>query len=110
RIDRIVQSPLGILLGMRRQRIVDLDWPALFLECCQDPLLVDRRHFELLDYDLTHTKFLPLTVPFWHEFATAAISTCCRRQSCCLIARGQRNQLATRKCKPFFAEHDACIL
>ena len=48
-LDRIVQPAFGILLGMRRQGIVDARRPTDFFKGAQDQLLVRRRPLEHFD-------------------------------------------------------------
>ncbi len=48
-LDRVVEAALGVLLGMRRQGVVDPRRPTFFLERGKDPLLVRRGKTKLFD-------------------------------------------------------------
>ena len=48
-INRVVESPLGILLGTDRQRIIDSRRPLIFFKCTEDCALRIGRHFEPFD-------------------------------------------------------------
>jgi len=64
-IDRTVQSPLRILIGGRRQRIVNPGDPIVLLKCRQDGLLIDGRNLELFHDRATNSQLLPVRIPGW---------------------------------------------
>jgi hypothetical protein len=57
RINRVVQTPLRVLIRMGRERVVDPWRPVFFLECGKDHFLVRRRHLELLDKESSKAEF-----------------------------------------------------
>src|SRR5262245_37573430 len=62
-IDGIVQPPLGIDTGAGRQRVVDVNGPALFFESSQEQLLIFGGEAELFHEDVAEPEDAPVSVP-----------------------------------------------
>jgi len=71
---RVMQTPLGELIGTRRQRVVDANGPSLLLEGRQDGLLVDGRYAISLNELVAQVEFRQIVIPFRYDLARHSIA------------------------------------
>lgn len=71
-LDGVCQSALGVLIWLRRQRIVDSIGPTFFLKCVQECFLIERRPFESLGELTIDLKPACVGIPLDHWTQIAA--------------------------------------
>ena len=105
RIDRVVQTPLGILIQLGSQRIVDPRAPTLLLKRGQDRFLVRCRHFELFHDDPANAQLLPIRVPRGSRSVRLTVAErradACGRGMVIAATAAWRSSVKAPSCRPF---------